>query len=49
MIKFWIIYHIYMKIEKIDAKNVVFMGIGEPEDEVICACAQRRSVEEIAV
>jgi nitroreductase len=26
-----------------------FLGIGEPEDEVICACAQRRPVEEIAV
>lgn len=28
---------------------VAFLGIGEPEDEVICACAQRRPVEEIAV
>jgi len=26
-----------------------FIGIGEPEDEVLCACAQRRSVEEVAV
>ena len=26
-----------------------FLGIGEPEDEVICACAQRRPVEEVAV
>ena len=28
---------------------VAFLGIGEPEDEVICACAQRRPVEEIAI
>ena len=26
-----------------------FVGIGEPEDEVLCACAQRRPVEEVAV
>lgn len=26
-----------------------FVGIGEPEDEVICACAQRRPLEEVAV
>lgn len=26
-----------------------FLGIGEPEDEVICACADRRPVEEVAV
>lgn len=26
-----------------------FIGIGEPEDEVLCACAQRRPVEEVAV
>lgn len=26
-----------------------FVGIGEPEDEVLCACAQRRPVEEAAV
>lgn len=26
-----------------------FIGIGEPEDEVLCACAQRRPVEEAAV
>ena len=26
-----------------------FVGIGEPEDEVLCACAQRRAVEEVAV
>ena len=28
---------------------VAFLGIGEPEDEVICACAQRRPVEEVAI
>ena len=28
---------------------VAFLGIGEPEDEVICACAKRRPVEEIAI
>ena len=26
-----------------------FIGIGEPEDEVMCACAQRRPTKEIAV
>ena len=26
-----------------------FIGIGEPEDEVLCACAQRRPTEEVAV
>lgn len=26
-----------------------FVGIGEPEDEVLCACAQRRPVEEVTV
>ena len=26
-----------------------FVGIGEPEDEVVCACAQRRPVESVAV
>ncbi len=26
-----------------------FIGIGEPEDEILCACAQRRPVDEIAV
>ena len=26
-----------------------FVGIGEPENEVLCACAQRKSVEEVAV
>ena len=26
-----------------------FVGIGEPEDEVLCACAQRRPAEEVAV
>ena len=26
-----------------------FIGIGEPEDEVMCACAERRPVEEVAV
>ena len=26
-----------------------FVGIGEPEDEVVCACAQRRPVETVAV
>ena len=26
-----------------------FIGIDEPEDEVLCACAQRRPAEEAAV